>query len=153
MKLERAVSLTSKKNVLISPGTNLKSKSKLSLLSIPDEVLIERASKLGVSLGDCSDKCLKSISVIKNLENDRRIVFLKNNLPDISNSMEHSMVISNASNLCEDLAVDFEEPMVDNQVVSCNGRGTKRGTRCKKEKDIRVSVRRSTRIRKLNNPK
>jgi hypothetical protein len=63
------------------------------------------------------------------------------------------MVISNASNLCEDLTLDFEEPMVDNQVVSCNGRGTKRGTRCKKEKGIRVSVRRSTRIRELNNQK
>jgi hypothetical protein len=48
--------------------------------------------------------------------------------------MEHSIVISNASNLCEDLTLDFEEPMVDNLVVSCNGRGTKRGTRCKKEK-------------------
>jgi hypothetical protein len=63
------------------------------------------------------------------------------------------MVISNASNLCEDLTLDFEEPVVDNQIVSCNGRGTKRGTRCKKEKGIRVSVRRSTRIRELNNQK
>jgi hypothetical protein len=67
-QLERAVSLTSKKNVVISPGTNLKSKSKLSLLSIPDEVIIERASKLGVYLGDCSDKRLKSVSIIKNLK-------------------------------------------------------------------------------------
>jgi hypothetical protein len=51
-QLERAVSPTSKKNVLILPSTDPKSKSKLSLLSIPDEVIIERASKLGVSLGD-----------------------------------------------------------------------------------------------------
>jgi hypothetical protein len=57
------------------------------------------------------------------------------------------------SNLCEDLNVDFEEPMVDNLVVLCNGRGTKHGTRCKKEKDIKVSIRWSTRIKKLNNLK
>jgi hypothetical protein len=76
---------------------------------------------------------LKSVSVLKDLENDRRIVFLKNNFPDISNSMEHRMVISNASNLCEDLNVDFEEPMVDNLVVPSIGPGTKHGTRCKKE--------------------
>jgi hypothetical protein len=149
-QMERDVSLTNKKNVMISLGTNLKFQSKLSLLSLSDDVIIHRASKLGVSLGDSNDRRIESVNIIKNLEMDRRVVFLKNNLDSTSDSIDNSMVISRASNLCGDLSDEADKHMEENLDIPLIGLRAKKG-KTKKGKDIKVSVRRSTRLKKLNN--
>jgi hypothetical protein len=60
------------------------------------------------------------------------------------------LVIPRASHLCEDLVEEFEKPMVENVGFPLNGRGAKRVTRIRKEKEVKVSVRRSFGIKKLN---
>jgi hypothetical protein len=144
--MERAISLTNKKNIMISPGTNLKFPSKLSLLSLFDDVIIHRASKLGVSLGDSNDRRIKSINIIKNLERGRRVVFLKNNLDSTSNSVGNSMVISRASNLCGDLSNEAEKNMEENLDIPLIGLRAKKGKTTKKGKEKqqkRVKISRS----------
>jgi hypothetical protein len=57
------------------------------------------------------------------------------------------MVISTATTLCEDLAEEVGEPLVEHNVVPSLGRGAKRRTRIQKEKEIKVAVRRSSRLK------
>jgi hypothetical protein len=51
-----------------------------SFLSLTDNEIMCKASKLGVSLGASDSQIASSIKNIKNIEVDRRISYLKNNL-------------------------------------------------------------------------
>jgi hypothetical protein len=57
---------------------------------------------LGVSLGDSLDKVPTSVKVIKNLEIECKVTFLKNNLESLSMNDSQSLVVSRATNLSED---------------------------------------------------
>jgi hypothetical protein len=61
------------------------------------------------------------------------------------------MVISRASNLCGDLSDEAEKHMEENLDIPLIGVRAKKGKTTKKGKYIKVSVRRSTRLKKLNN--
>jgi hypothetical protein len=75
-QLERAVLLANKNNALDMSGTKSKSKSMLSILSLSDDEIISRASKLGVSLGSSDTNQKKPANVIKKLESDRWVILL-----------------------------------------------------------------------------
>jgi hypothetical protein len=58
-----------------------------------------------------------------------------------------SLALPRAANLCEDLIDDIEEPSL--HIDMHKKKKSKKGK--VKEKDVRVSVRRSSRIKKINN--
>ena len=119
-----------------------------SFLDLPNEVILSRASKLGVSLGLCPSETANSISSLKNTEETRNLTFLKNTLKITVGNDVQSMVISKAYNLSEDLDHEEEEELMDHldpgNIIVKNTR--KRGTK----KGVGLSVqRRSARIEKL----
>ena len=103
--LERAVELAYKRNLDIPKGTpNLK----LSILSFSDSEIRNRADRLGISLGKYKGQIDSSISVIRNVEYERNIIFLKNSLPPRDNDKDSNLVMRRASNLCEDLVEEID---------------------------------------------
>jgi hypothetical protein len=99
-QMERAMSLDQRKDE--SVGILHKSKSKLSFVSFSDNKIVEKVGRLGVSLGDSLDKVPTSVKVIKNLEIECKVTFLKNNLESLSTNDSQSLVMSRATNLSED---------------------------------------------------
>ena len=80
---------------------------------MPNEVIVFRASRLGISLGTSPSQNDNSVNSLKELENSRHLTFLENNLPPIDDEDKHSLVLRKASNLCEDLYNDIEEGLDD----------------------------------------
>ena len=70
-----------------------------SILDIPDDVIIHRASRLGVSLADNAAKTSCSVNLIKRLESERSLVILQNNLSKGDELSDSSLFLSKASNL------------------------------------------------------
>jgi hypothetical protein len=139
-QLERAVLLANKKNALDMSDTKSKSKSMLSILSLSDDEIISRASKLGVSLGSSDTDRKKSANIIKKLESDRRVILLSNNLNQNTERDKTSAVMTRASLLCEDLVDEMEEPAWECLDRSLIGLGTKRVTRKRKERRLRLRL-------------
>jgi hypothetical protein len=98
-QMERAVALAQKKNGHASAGTHHNLKSKVSFLSLSNNQIVARASKLGVSLGVYVDQVASSVQKIKSIEIDHRITYLKNNLVNDVHLDTNSLVICRAVNL------------------------------------------------------
>jgi hypothetical protein len=145
-QLERATQLAERRMHAISPGT----RSKLSFSKFSDSEIVARANTLGVSLGDNISETKRSISALKQLEEDRRITYLKNNLNEnLENEMESS-ILHTANQLSSDLAIeDREEPVGESSdqfldmPIKMLRKRTKRSV-----PTLGVSVRRSSRINK-----
>jgi hypothetical protein len=75
-QLERATQLAERRIHAITPGT----RSNLSFSKFSDSEIEKRATTLGVSLGSNALETKCSISALKQIEEDRRITYLKNNL-------------------------------------------------------------------------
>ena len=128
--------------------SGMKFSSNLSFVSIPNEVIAERASKLGISLGLSSTQVSDSIQNLKEVEEVRNITFLKNTLTTAEDVGSHSLVMRKASNLCDDLDEEYEDGLGDQ--VDLLTQGVK-VTRSRMKKVVkRVQVRRSDRLQKLN---
>jgi hypothetical protein len=151
-QMERAMLLTQRHQ---TPGST--SDPKLSILEIPDNTIIHRASRLGVSLGKSPEHALVSVRNIKALEKQRDLVIL-----DKKNSVEednpHSLLVSKLSGLCEDLTeentIDMDNGHTDQKCHASSvlpKKGVaKRGTRATKKVVVeKLAVRRSSRIRKI----
>jgi hypothetical protein len=103
-RMERAMKNTQMRNS-VNSGNHV---PKFSILSIPDIEIKERADRMGISLGKSFDEVASSINGIKNREGERTLLILKKNADEISNEGPASLIVSKASNLCEDL-IDDEE--------------------------------------------
>jgi hypothetical protein len=109
---------------------------------------MRKASKLGVSLGVSEDQIASSIKNIKNIEVDRRITYLKNNLHSEMEKDPTSLALPRAANLCEDLIDDIEEP---NLHIDMHKKKKSRKGKVK-EKDVRVSVFTNLKTKQIYNP-
>jgi hypothetical protein len=130
----------------ITPGT----KSNLSFSKFSDSEIETRATTLGVSLGSNASETNRSICAVKQLEEDRRITYLKNNLNENLGEETDCDIICTANHLSSDLAIedrdgpvgDSSDPILDMPIKMLRKRNKK------KVSTLGVSVRRSTRINK-----
>jgi hypothetical protein len=130
-------------------GTNLI--LQFTLASIPNEVVVARASKLGVSLGKSPSQIENSIASIKNLDLEPSLVMLKRKEENADKLDEgsSSFILNEASRLSEDL--DESDCILGENIEAVSLRGTKmraysRGI--KKKVADGLGVRRSSRLKK-----
>ena len=123
------------------------SKSKLSILNIPNDEIIARASRLGISLGESPSAITASVNLVKETEYDRSLVILQKNLRTLENDPK-ILLVSKVSGLCEDLLEedalgnkDHTDP--DQMVFKVKSNRGKNGSN-------QVRVRRSSRLKKLS---
>jgi hypothetical protein len=83
---------------------------KLSLLSFSDSEIVDKANRIGISLGKSLNEVKSSVKGLKALEEERIITLLQKNNINSSQMDEgpSSLIMSKVSTLCEDL-VDEEE--------------------------------------------
>jgi hypothetical protein len=86
---------------------------KFSIVNIPDNEIIHKAERLGISLGKSEGEIVKSIKGIKLLEEERILTMLHKNVDDyVSREDDPStLVMSKVSTLCEDLVEDDGIPL------------------------------------------
>ena len=123
--------------------------SKFTIASIPNSVVVARASKLGVSLGKSPCQVSESVDLIKKLDLNHSLTILSR---DTKNSVIHtegdlgSLVLQEALDLSDDLLGD--ESMDKNDHKDHNIRPP-RTTRVSKKSAKEISVvRRSARLKK-----
>ena len=92
-----------------------------SFVSFSKELIVSRASKLGISLGTSPSQIENSVENLKVLEESRNLTFLQNNLPPLAEGESHSLVMRKASNLCEDLDNEEAEGLGDHSDLSFQG--------------------------------
>jgi hypothetical protein len=103
-----------------------------------------------VSLGSNASETKRSIDALKQLEEDRRITYLQNNLNENLGEETDSSIMCTANQLCSDLAIeDSDAPMGDLTDTTLDMPIKMLRRRNKKNvSTVGVSVRRSTRIKK-----
>jgi hypothetical protein len=145
-QLERATQLAERRIHAITPGT----RSNLSFSKFSDSEIEKRATTLGVSLGSNALETKCSISTLKQIEEDRRITYLKNNLNENLEEERECSILCTANQLSSDLAIeDGDEPVGDSSdpilhmPIKMFRKKNKRNA-----STLGVSVRRSTRISK-----
>jgi hypothetical protein len=145
-QMERAVMMTEQRLYAISPGT----KSKLSFSALSNSEIGARANKLGISLGANESEINKSISSLKQCEEDRRITYLQNNLNSCIDEDSDSNILATTNSLCSDLAPEDQIEPIDNLSDPSLFMPIKCLKKQKKKMDTKlgVAVRRSTRINK-----
>jgi hypothetical protein len=141
-----ATQLAEKRFHALTPGT----KSKLTFSKFSDNEIAARANTLGVSLGSNTSEIEQSIVSLKQVEEDRRVTYLKNNLNENLGEEMVCDILSTANHLCSDLEQeDRVTPMGDSSdpVLSMPIKSLLKRTK-KNAANMGVSVRRSTRIKK-----
>lgn len=142
-QLERAARRTRDRNENFNSGTNLL--SKFSFVELPDFEIMERASRIGVSLGSTISSVSESINLLKDVEMERALTLLHKNVGTANGDVDglHNIFVSKISDLYVDL--DDESVVIeDDQSDRCV-----RVTRPRKKKVYDCSaVRRSSRIKK-----
>jgi hypothetical protein len=146
-QLERAMHLSAAKNT--GSFTGKSENSKFFLSSISNDDVLDRADKLGVSLGESPRTTLDTINLIKNADTARTMIMLTKNLeeklgrPDDSNSE----VLNHASLLSSDLGENEGEGSDDILGLTLAEIKLKSLLK-KKKKKKKVQVRRSKRLNK-----
>jgi hypothetical protein len=145
-QMERATQLAEKRFHALTPGT----KSNLSFSKFPDHEIAARATTLGVSLGSNMSETEQSIVSLKQIEEDRRVTYVQNNLNESLGEETECSILNTANQLCSDLELeDRVTPMGDSldPVLSMPIKSLMRRNK-KNASNLGVSVRRSTRIKK-----
>jgi hypothetical protein len=98
--------------------TGLSKTTNASLLSFSPEQIINRATSLGVSLGNSKNEAIKSAKLILENEFSRSLTMLHTNTENISSveNLQPCLIVNKASNLCEDLFDEedlCDEPIID----------------------------------------
>ena len=83
-QLDRAQRRAQERDHLGTPGTS--SVSKFTIASFSDEVVVDRATKLGVSLGVSPSRIRSSVANIKEIYLNRTLVMLKKNEDELKQS-------------------------------------------------------------------
>jgi hypothetical protein len=99
--MERAQLLTQARKEGSLTGTQ--SFSKFSLNSLSNDTVINRAAKLGVSLGVSPEQISNSVNIIKEKDNMRTVVMLAKNLKEKSAEEDQHSILNQATNLSVDL--------------------------------------------------
>jgi hypothetical protein len=107
-QMERATQLAERRIHAITPGT----KSNLSFSKFSDIDIETRATTLGVSLGTNASEIKHSITSLKQLEEDRRITYLKNNLNNNLGEETDCSIMCTANQLCSDLDIEDRDTPV-----------------------------------------
>jgi hypothetical protein len=135
-----------------------------SILKMSDNVIVNRASKLGVSLGNSSVAALSSVRDIKEVEHQRELVIL-NKKNSVEETNPQNLFVSKISCLCQDLT---EEDLTEDEMIVLDDGHTdqichnflkekakgvaKRKTRVSKKVVVeKPIVRRSLRVQKIKN--
>jgi hypothetical protein len=145
-QLERATQLAERRFHAITPGT----RPNLSFSKFSDFEIESRATTLGVSLGSNASETKCSISALKQIEEDRRITYLKNNLNENLEEERECSILCTANQLSSDLVIedrdepvgDSSDPILDIPIKMFRKRNKRNAS------TLGVSVRRSTRINK-----
>jgi hypothetical protein len=148
-QLERAQERAQIRDYGISSGTKLI--SKFNLASLPNEIIVARASKLGVSLGVTPSQVDSSIDTIKDLDLERTLTMLKRKEINqkILDEGDSSLVISEASSLCDDLIESAPDELHTHKEEAARGGRAKTLRRgAKKKRPDTMGVRRSSRLNK-----
>jgi hypothetical protein len=124
------------------------SSSSFSIASIPDDVVISRASTLGVSLGSTEAHVRSSIHHIKDLDLQRTLVMLQRNEDrvkkgDVNNS---NLVLEQAIELSADLKEDEQLGLQGQKGLTSIVEKQKR-TYKKKISEVSVATRTSARLK------
>jgi hypothetical protein len=145
-QMEHATQLAERRFHTISPGT----KSNLSFSKFSDFEIENRATTLGVSLGSNASETKRSISALKQLEEDHRITYLKNNLTENLGEETDCSIMCTTNQLCSDLAIEDRDAPVGDSADTILDMPIKMLRRRNKKNVsiVGVSVRRSTRINK-----
>jgi hypothetical protein len=145
-QMERATQLAEKRFHATSPGT----KPKLSFSKFSDHEIAARATTLGVSLGSNTSDIEQSIALLKQVEEDRRVTYLHNNLNESVDLDSECEILSTANQLCSDFELeDRVAPMGDSfdPILSLPIKNLLKRSK-KNAAYLGVAVRRSTRIKK-----
>jgi hypothetical protein len=123
--------------------------SKFTIASFSDDMIISRAAKLGVSLGNSSVQINESISCLKECDLSRTLTMLKRKEDETKESLEDqsSFILQEVSKLSEDLvdenvqiSEEHKAPLVlPKKPIKVNKR---------KPKEVKIASRRSERIKK-----
>jgi hypothetical protein len=111
-QLERAQQNAQARDDILYSGTNIS--SKFTIASIPNEVVVARASKLGISLGVSPSNVSTSINKIKDIDLQRTLIMLRNKseVQSKEDDTYSSLVMDEANGLSSDL-VDEEHPSLE----------------------------------------
>jgi hypothetical protein len=145
-QMERATQLAEKRFHATSPGT----KPKLSFSKFSDHEIAARANTLGVSLGSNTSDIEQSIASLKQVEEDRRVTYLHNNLNESVDPVSECEILNTANQLCSDFDLEDRvapmgesaDPILSMPIKSLLKRSKKNAAH------LGVTVRRSTRIKK-----
>jgi hypothetical protein len=142
--MERATQLAERRIHAITPGT----KSNLYFSKFSDHEIAARATTLGVSLGTNVSEIKQSITSLKQIEEDRRITYLQNNLNENLGEETDCGIIDTANQLCSDLELEYRAAPVGDSAGPILSMPIKLLRRRNKKNvtNLGVSVRRSTRI-------
>jgi hypothetical protein len=119
---------------------------KFSIVNIPDNEIIHKAERLGISLGKSEGEIVKSIKGINLLEEERILTMLHKNVDDyVSREDDPStLVMSKVSTLCEDLVEDDGIPLdLDDHLERLDSVAKVKKTRVRKSYDTN-NIRKST---------
>ncbi|KAM0925823.1 hypothetical protein ACQ4PT_003970 [Festuca glaucescens] len=150
-QLARAQQLAEAQDNMSSPGIIETPKTpNLSIASIPNEVVIARASRLGVSLGKSPGQVSSSIEMIKEVDLHRTLFMLKKKEESASKIIdaESSLVLNHATTLSDDLEIEEHPGSVSHKGSTISMRKVPRANK-KKPKENFV-VRKSARLNKKN---
>jgi hypothetical protein len=145
-QLEGAMMLASKRDDAQAQGTQTSTTPSFSAFS--DEQIIDKANTIGVSMGINLDDRLRPARLIKDIEKQRMVTFLNVRTSSANEDTEKKptcLVVSRASNLCEDLDEDDQFFGDDPSQLLI----PRRETKCQREKRSydKTKVRRSDRLR------
>jgi hypothetical protein len=143
-QLARAMKNTEQR---FASASGKKSDPPLSFISIPTADIIDRASRLGVSLGNNVDDATIVVNNMKKIEEERTIHILQKAVENnvMKDTGPSNLLMSKVSNLCEDLAEDVTEE-IDDLFMEPIPIIKERKTRTRKVYDM-SNVRKSTRKR------
>jgi hypothetical protein len=106
-QLERAMKIAENCDIGLFEGNN--HASCYTIASFDNDLISKRAATLGVSLGSTSAEVGSSMKLIKDLDLNRTMIMLKNNLDKkLNEEDESSFVLDKANILCSDLVMEEE---------------------------------------------
>jgi hypothetical protein len=107
-QLERAMKVAEKHDIGLFEGNN--HASRYTIASFDNDLISKRAAMLGVSLGSTSAEVGALIKLIKDLDLNRTMIMLKNNLDKkLNEGDESSLVLDKANSLSSDLLLEEEQ--------------------------------------------
>jgi hypothetical protein len=142
-QLEKAMLNSKLRNSL---GSGMSQSPKYSILSISDDEILDKATRLGVSLGSSIQVAKNSIQCLKDKESERLLTILQKK----STSMDEgpsSLVVTRVSNLCEDLIDDEDNTLGSEEVLDSHITEVKEQKKRQRKIYDMTKVRRSTRKR------